>query len=162
MRRPWYLSFLVFSGMMLFHPAQAKAPVPLSVMRKDPRIIRLQRFFQRFGCPARKFSQEFLAASDSNGLDWRLLPGIAFVESGAGKNYANNNILGWGSGRIAFRSVPEGIHSVAGRLAQSDHYRDKSLDEILWTYNPVEGYADKVKSVMEELGPADLLPAVAE
>jgi hypothetical protein len=43
---------------------------------------------------------------------------------------------------------------VAERLANSDYYRGKSIDQILLTYNPRPQYRTKVKAVMQEIGPA--------
>jgi hypothetical protein len=44
---------------------------------------------------------------------------------------------------------------VGFRLATSDRYRDKKLDELLATYNSNEGYGQKVKFVMRRIAPAE-------
>lgn len=145
--------FLMMSGMLFFHPAQAKAPAPPRNTDKDSRLIRLQQFFQRYNCPIRRLAPSFLRASDSNGIDWRLLPSLALVESGCGKESVRNNIFGWGNGSIPFRSVEHGIQIVADRLANGEYYRGKSTRQKLYTYNPRPGYVDRVQSVMRELAP---------
>jgi Mannosyl-glycoprotein endo-beta-N-acetylglucosaminidase len=121
----------------------------------DPRLSRLKDFFRVAGCPIRRLADEFLLAADHNGLDWRLLPTIAVVETGCGRAATGNNVFGWDSGKKKYTSVREGIHAVASRLSQSKLYRGKDLDHILATYNPRPRYAALVKSVMRHLGPAD-------
>src|SRR5579884_2426784 len=94
----------------------------------DTRIARLRQFFAERACPIESLAPEFIAAADENALDWRLLPSIAFVESGGGKDYRNNNIFGWDSGQKEFPSVRAGIRTVAARLGTSRLYRDKDVD----------------------------------
>ncbi len=130
--------------------------VPASPYRNDPRRACLEKFFGDRDCPARDLAEEFLVAADRNGLDWRLLPSIAFVESTGGKSYRNNNIMGWGSSREAFLSVPAGIHHVAERLRNSKYYRNKDVKDLLRTYNPSPTYPGSVLRVMERIGPAAL------
>ncbi|HTS46880.1 MAG TPA: hypothetical protein VMH05_02990 [Bryobacteraceae bacterium] len=122
----------------------------------DPRLLRLQQFFAARDCPLREVAADFLAAADRNALDWRLLPSISIIESSGGKDYRNNNVFGWDTPLQSFASVREGIHYVAGQLARSDLYRNKSLDGKLRTYNPNPAYPHKVKAVMRALGPSDV------
>lgn len=119
----------------------------------DHRLTTLRHFFQQSNCPAAALSPVFLEASDRYDLDWRLLPSLSFVESTGGKAARNNNLFGWDSGRAAFSSAADSIHSVASSLANSALYRDKDIDGILKTYNPNAGYARKVKDVMRRIAP---------
>jgi len=138
-------------------PFVATSPAPtgeLASLRPDPRLVRLESYFHEKQCPVKPLAGEFVAAADRHNLDWRLLPSIAFIESSGGKAYQNNNIFGWRNGDHRFRSVKESIETVAERLANSHYYRNKPLDRILTTYNPVPGYVERVKQVMETLGPA--------
>jgi len=128
---------------------------------EDPRLTRLQQFFEDRGAPASEFALDFLIAADENELDWRLLPSISLLESGGGKNCKNNNILGWDNCERKFDSVQDGIYTVARRLRTSKLYKDKDLDELLDTYNPHGGYAEKVKKIMALLGPPDLSPELS-
>jgi len=125
--------------------------VPKSHYRLDPRYTAIQQFFDRGGCPARDYAMEFLDAADTYALDWRLLPSISYVESTGGKTARNSNIFGWDSGRTQFSTPAAGIYAVGNRLANSDLYRDKSLDELLAVYNPDATYGRKVKSVMRRI-----------
>jgi hypothetical protein len=144
------LATFLFGVMLLLDPARATAPEAT----QDERLVRLQSFFQEYDCPVLHLSGTFIRAADRHGIDWRLLPAIAFIESTGGKDYRNNNILGWGNGDIRFRTISEGIRTVAERLANSDYYRGKTIDQILYTYNPRPQYRVKVKAVMQEIGPA--------
>lgn len=123
---------------------------------QDPRLLILERFFENKESPAKELARDFLIAADENGLDWRLLPSIAFVESGGGKDCSNNNIFGWDNGEEYFPSFRAGILIVANRLATSKLYKDKSLEEILAVYNPRPGYSVLVKSVMARLSTNEL------
>jgi hypothetical protein len=142
---------LLFCGLLLMGPAKAGAPVQSSSTQQDPRLTRLQNFFSECECPVAHLAQTFLRAADRHGIDWRLLPAIAFIESTGGKDYRNNNVLGWGNGDIRFRTISEGIRTVAERLANSIYYRGKNIDQILVTYNPRPEYRRKVKAVMREI-----------
>ena len=145
---------LAFAGFLLAHSTASIGQefVPRTY-DQDPRLLILKNFFKRRGAPVGNLSDEFLEAADRNKLDWRLLPSIAVIESGAGKESENNNIFGWDSGRVEFATYEDGIHYVAGRLAHSTLYRNKSLDAKLRTYNPYPDYPARVKSVMTRLGP---------
>ena len=122
----------------------------------DPRLVRLKQFLAVRDCPINEYAADFIQAADRNDLDWRLLPSISLVESSGGKSFVNNNVFGWRSCKERFSSVREGIHYVASRLANSDLYREKSLDEKLKTYNPREDYRDRVKSVMRTISRTEL------
>lgn len=132
----------------------------------DPRLERLRKFFAVYDSPLSKWAAEFITAADENDLDWRLLPSISIIESGGGKLYINNNVFGWDCARRSFSSVQDGIHQVAERLANSKLYKDKNLDSLLSTYNPVPNYPNRVKAVMRTLGEdldgevASLLPKI--
>ena len=117
----------------------------------DPRAAVLRDFFAALNSPAANLTEDFLLAADRHGLDWRLLPSIAIVESGGGRESMNNNILGWDSCRESFPSVRAGIHNVADHLANSRLYKNKDLDRKLRLYNPNATYPAKVKWLMARL-----------
>jgi hypothetical protein len=120
----------------------------------DPRPGRLAEFFQRNKSPLAKYADQFVSAADRYGLDWRLLPSLAMVESGGGRVYARNNVFGWASGRARFDSIPDGILAVARALAEAAHYRNKDLRGKLRTYNPARrDYADIVLRVFAQISP---------
>lgn len=117
----------------------------------DPRFNAIRTYFHANDCPVEMLSDVFLFESDTHGLDWRLLPSLAVVESGGGKSYRGNNLFGWDQGDRRFDTLSAGIHEVASRLANSSLYKDKNLDELLGTYNSNPGYASRVKAVMRRI-----------
>ncbi|MGA2214497.1 MAG: hypothetical protein ABSH31_14570 [Bryobacteraceae bacterium] len=123
-----------------------------SVDQNDPRLSRLKKFFADRDCPLKDSAKDFLVAADQNKLDWRLLPSISIIESSGGKDYRNNNVLGWDSCKERFPSVRAGIHYVAAQLGKSSRYRDKDVDRKLRTYNPLPEYSQRVKAVMRAIG----------
>ncbi len=158
MRKVLTSGLAVFAGMVSMPANVSKQQMPSTPApdyRHDARLKNLQKFFRKAGCPAQKYSQEFLEAADAYDLDWRLLPSISFIESTGGKAAKNNNLFGWDSGRAGFASPVAGIHAVGYRLAHSELYRDKDLDGILATYNPDEEYAQRVKFVMRQISPSE-------
>lgn len=144
--------------LFLLSPAvsgQNKAPASASVRNDDPRLQSLKKFFGQRDCPIGESSADFISAADRNGLDWRLLPSIAFLESSGGKHLINMNPLGWGSGKTQFRSLAASIHHVAERLSNSPIYAGKDLRAKLRIYNPArKDYATRVMEVMEQLAPS--------
>jgi len=126
---------------------------PVADYREDPRFEKLRSFFHKADCPAQEYTSAFLEAADRYDLDWRLLPSLSYVESTGGKAARNNNLFGWDSGRAEFSTPSAGIHAVGYRLANSILYKDKDLDSLLNTYNPLPEYAQKVKSVMRRIAP---------
>lgn len=122
---------------------------------EDPRLVMVREFFLKYDSPVHYLAGEFVAAAEENNLDWRLLPAIAVIESGGGREYSKNNIFGWDNCRSGFPSIHAGIYTVASRLANSKLYRDKDLAGILRTYNTSGEYARKVLILMESLGPAE-------
>lgn len=135
------------------HPERKPAPAP-ERRAFDARLEKLKAFFGKWNCPAKDYSRVFIEAADRYELDWRLLPSISYLESTGGKAAKNNNLFGWKSGRAGFASATQSIHEVGRRLGRSRLYRSKNLDQLLATYNPTGDYAQKVKSIMQSIAPA--------
>lgn len=134
--------------------AAASGNGPAVVKNQDPRLPLLKRFFQNKGCPAADWAADFLIAADRNGLDWRLLPSIAFLESTGGKYQQLNNPLGWNQAKSGFRSTRHAVHYVANRLARSTTYQNKTLRTKLRIYNPDRSdYPDLVMQIMQQIAP---------
>lgn len=151
---------VVFAGLLASPLANPADRPSMATLPEDPRLVRLQQFFEAKECPAHRFAKDFIAAADINSLDWRLLPSISIVESGGGKAYRNNNIFGWGNGNSRFSSIRAGIHEVARFLGTSPLYRDKSLDQILRTFNPEHSdYGPRVKAVMRQIARTEVASA---
>jgi hypothetical protein len=135
----------------------AKAPEPV----QDQRFSQVKSFFELKKSPLVDYASAFLEAADKYSLDWRLLPCLAQVESAGGRIIRNNNVFGWGNGRVRFQSVQESIHLIAERLANGASYRNKTTEGKLRAYNPRNRrYADHVLEMMALIGPAGA-PAAA-
>jgi hypothetical protein len=115
----------------------------------------------RLRCPVKDMAEEFVHAADDNNLDWRLLPSISIIESGGGKAYKNNNILGWGNGDRSFPTIRAGISQVAFKLGHSFLYRNRNTEEKLRIYNPNADYPGRVQDVMHRISPVVDLPLAA-
>lgn len=120
---------------------------------EDPRISSVRRFFQRYNSPVQELSAVFVREADQNGLDWRLLPGLALIESGGGKHCQKFNLFGWKNGKASFESFADGIRQVAWQLSNSRFYRHKSVDRVLLTYNKDPMYRQRVWSAMRGISP---------
>ncbi len=121
----------------------------------DPRLACLRRFFRAANSPLEKLASVFISEADIHHLDWRLLPGLSFVETGNGKTSRGNNIFGWNNGNSSFRNVSEGIHVVASRLAYSPFYKGKGMLDKLRTYNQNALYVDAVRNAMRQISLAE-------
>lgn len=127
-------------------------PPLLVVLAQDPRVTRLERFFQHYNCPAPYHVSEYLRASDGYDLDYRLLPAISVRESQCGlTERLPNNHWGYHPGRQSFPSVEAGIDYVARQLAQNRYYRGKSLPDKLFVYNPRRAYPNEVQRIMRQI-----------
>ena len=117
---------------------------------------KIELFFRvnRGSAPLAEYAQKFVEVANKYGLDYRLLPAIATVESGGGKsNFRSYNAWGWGN--KGFTSFEEGIE-VVGRGLKTG-YIDKgsdTVDEIAPIYCPpnYKNWARSVNQFMLEIG----------
>jgi len=128
-------------------------PVKTPVFTADRRIERLRLFFDSYSCPAPRHIADYLRAADTYGLDYRILPALSVRESTCGQYEQLNNRWGWDSGQSGFGSIASGIDYVARQLAEAPQYKGKTLDQVLWTYNPRAAYPGEVKKIMEKIEP---------
>lgn len=135
--------FLAFAG----SAAETASVVP----PPDGRFAKLEEFFQSYGCREPYHIADYLSAADRHDIDYRLLPALSVLESLCGAGGRLNNFWGWDNARSGFPSVKEGIYYISSRLAEAPHYRNQSLEQKLWRYNPAPGYARVVKGLMEEI-----------
>lgn len=93
----------------------------------DYRQLRLYLFFRDKKSPLAEFSADFIQAADTWGIDWRLLPAIAGLESGYGKRFIPGtfNAYGWGGGKIGFDSWEDSIFHISRKLKEK--YYDRGL-----------------------------------
>lgn len=143
-------------------------PVYLSSLQQenpiDPRVAKLEAFFTRFSSPLGIHTDAFLEAADKNGLDWKILPAIAMVESTGGKHTpscAPFNPFGWSSltspcGFWRFGSFNEAIGYVAEKISYGDLYsrfqKERSISSLADVYNEnPKDWASKLKFFMEKI-----------
>jgi hypothetical protein len=141
-----------------------KAPVEIV----DSRAAKIDAYFAQWDLPLAGYGEEMVAAADMYGIDWRLLPALAKLETTGGKNLCKNpkatfNPFGYGSCTIGFDSFEESFYAVAKTLSgngknTSHLYKGKSIEEILEVYNPpatpgiTKNYHGKALKVMEDIG----------
>jgi hypothetical protein len=138
-------------------PAEVfKSKEELEKLNEDhQKAEKIEIFFRvnRGNAPLANYAEKFVEVANKYGLDYRLLPAIATVESGGGKNnFRSYNAWGWGN--RSFRSFEEGIEVVAKGLKTG--YIDKGRDtveEIAPIYCPpnYKNWARSVNQFMNEI-----------
>ena len=153
-------SLCVFAGLAVVPAQVTKADGQIPQVQQNPsedvRLKALRKFFVTLRCPLVSAAEVFVAEADSHNLDWRLLPSLAIIESGGGRVSRGNNIFGWNNGHASFPTLGAAIHQVAKTLADGSAYKNKNLQGLLRTYNPVQGYAEKVQTMMGQIAPIHL------
>jgi len=147
--------FMVFAGVLGIATASVNSDQDVTKNRKklDLRESILRKFLKQKQCPDQEFTEMFIAEADAYGLDWRLLPSLAFVETGGGKALKGNNLFGWDNGKRKFASIGEAIHTVASALAHGRPYRGKDVGGKLAVYNQGTDYPAMVMQVMRQISP---------
>ncbi len=146
--------FMIFAGVLgIAATVHSDQDVTKSRRKFDLREKILRKFLREKQCPAQEFSGLFIAEADAHGLDWRLLPSLAFVETGAGKAQQGNNLFGWANGRQKFTSIGDAIHTVAATLAYGKAYRGKDTNGKLEAYNQGPDYKAVVLQIMRQISP---------
>lgn len=136
----------------------------------DTRASKIDAYFAQWDLPLAGHGAGMIAAADKYGIDWRLLPALAMLETTGGKNLCdktkngakNLNAFGYGSCGIHFSTFEASFEAVAktisGNSEKTSHlYKGKSVEEILEVYNPPEvvgimpNYHKKALKVMSEI-----------
>ena len=121
----------------------------------DSRAKQLEIFFQSYDSPLATYSAYFVKMADKYGIDWKLLPAIAGVESTFGKKIpvGSYNAYGWNGGNARFDSWEEGIEEVCRKLKEKYYERGlKTPYKIAPVYCPPSlVWAGKVVSFMEKI-----------
>lgn len=153
---------MIFAGVLGLapHAGLAEQDVPKTPRKADLREAILRKFLKANHCPDQEFAELLISEADANGLDWRLLPSIALVETGGGRTAKGNNLFGWSNGKIAFSTIGEAIHQVASALSGGRAYRGKSLNALLFTYNNERpDYGMMVLDIMRQISPVQQIAA---
>jgi len=135
--------------------------IKASTKGDDTRIALLNQFFAKYKSPMGGLGREFVTAADRHGIDWRILPAIAYQESSLGKNMPkySYNPFGWAiyEGKnygVYFKNWEDSINTVASRIRKD--YIDKGLNTpetivAKYTSHNSPTWVFAVKSAMEEL-----------
>lgn len=110
------------------------------------KAAKIDAYFGKYNLPAEGYGMAMVTAADKYGLDWRLLPALAKLETTGGKHTCKNpkgvnNWFGWGSCQIGFDSVEKSFDIIAMNLSGNNpkterYYKDKTIEKILEVYNP--------------------------
>jgi hypothetical protein len=144
---------VLMAGVLGAASATGYTDVDATKMQRKPDIreVILRRFLSANHSPVESYAGNFIREADANHLDWRLLPSLAWIESGAGKRNRRNNLFGWANGASRFATASEAIHHVAEALAEARPYKGKDLCGKLAAYNPSPGYRGLVTTVMAQI-----------
>lgn len=97
----------------------------------DRRAEILSMYLALHNSPLQYHAQDFIDAADTYGVDWKLVPAIAGVESTFGKFIPGGyNAWGWGvygNQALGFKSWKDGIHTVTKGLKKN--YIDRGLTD---------------------------------
>lgn len=120
----------------------------------DVRVKALKKVFEKYNSPLADEAENYVSLADKNGVDWKLLPSIAGLESSFGKRLMPNsyNAYGWGGGHIYFDSWSHGIDTITKSL--KTRYYDRGADTV-WTIGPIYAesptWAVRVNSFMTKI-----------
>ena len=135
--------------------------VSTKVKAGDARVLVIDNFLKRYTSPMAGHGKDFIAAADYYGLDWRLLPAIAFQESNLGKKIPSDsyNPFGWAiyTGKksgVYFDNWSHSIFTVAAGLKKN--YLDNGLATpetiaVRYTEDANQTWVFAVKTAMQEL-----------
>lgn len=144
----------------------------------DTRAAKIDAYFAQWDLPMSGYGAAMVAAADSYGLDWRLLPALAKLETTGGKHLCQNpkgknNPFGYGSCAIGFESFEQSFYTVAKTLSgngknTSHLYKDKSIEQILEVYNPpatpgiTPDYHGKALKIMSDIEKMEVSATLAK
>ena len=158
----FFISILLFFLPNFFVRADAdevQKPIKpkIETRKLDQRAKVLADYLSKHNSPLQNHSQDLIDAADQYGLDWKLIPSIAGVESTFGKFIPGGyNAYGWAiytpDSRYGFKSWKDGIFTVSKGLKEG--YVDKGLitpQTMNKTYAASPYWGGKVTFFMNDL-----------
>ena len=104
---------------------------------EDIRVTALQNIFTKYNSPLFPYAKAYVVLADKYGVDWKLLPSIAGLESSFGKALLSgtHNAYGWGGGTIYFKSWEDGIEIINKAIKENYYNKWNAVD--VWTIGPI-------------------------
>jgi Mannosyl-glycoprotein endo-beta-N-acetylglucosaminidase len=161
MKRYLQSGVVIFAGVLGIAAGSVNPAHDVTKTRRrfDMRSDILRKFLRQNHSPAEDYAEMFVAEADTHGLDWRLLPSISVVESGAGRQARGNNLFGWSNGKARFRTIGDSIHEVATSLSSAKPYAGKDIPGKLAAFNTERpDYSSIVMAIMKQISPRALCP----
>lgn len=184
------LVFALASFSIIFSSRPAAGEKPMETKAETSEIIAakkldnkakiLSKYLASYNSPMQYHAQDFIDASETYGLDWKLLPSIAGVESTFGKQIPGGyNAWGWGvfgDQAIYFTSWRDGMFTIARGLREN--YLNKGLTDpyainriyassphwgknVTYFMGDLEKFANKYKSDEQEISAILTVPSIA-
>lgn len=126
---------------------------------QEARVQVLNEFFSHYNSPLAEYAAQIVKDADANGLDYRLLPAIAFQESTLCKKIPKDSFNCWGygiySGKVTrFDDFGQAIDTISRALAK--HYTANGLTEpqeivTKWNPNSNGSWEDNVSMIMDRI-----------
>lgn len=184
------LVFVLASFSIIFSSRPAAGEKPMETKAETSEIIAakkldnkakiLSKYLASYNSPMQYHAQDFIDASETYGLDWKLLPSIAGVESTFGKQIPGGyNAWGWGvfgDQAIYFTSWRDGMFTIARGLREN--YLNKGLTDpyainriyassphwgknVTYFMGDLEKFANKYQSDEQEISAILTVPSIA-
>lgn len=135
-----------------------------AVATGDARPELVRQFMVAHGSPMEPYAELMVAASDAQGIDFRLLPAIAMCESNLGKKMPEDSYNAWGyaiytgqNSGAAFEGWKEAIDTMARYIYNKYYSRGLTTPEAMGpiyappSVNTDNSWAKCVRSFMDEL-----------
>lgn len=125
------------------------------VKSSDSRVVALETVLNKYKSPLTPYASFYVKYADENDLDWKLLPGIAGLESTFGRFMIDGtyNAYGWGSGQIYFKDWEDGIKTI--NQALRENYKEKWGAETVAEIGPIYAesptWSSRVSYFMDEI-----------
>lgn len=145
---------LVFCAVKTDAAQKPTYSVVVTMNNSDLRAKALESVFEKYNSPLKGYASSYVSLADQYGIDWKLLPAIAGLESSFGKAQlaGSYNSYGWGGGRIYFNSVEDGIDTVLNGLKTRYISRGATtVESIAYIYSESATWAPRVRKFMNEI-----------
>lgn len=131
------------------------SPSVQPISENELRKLALQEYLESYSSPMSNNAADFIDTANIHGLDWKLLPSIAGVESTFGRHVPANsyNPFGWANGAKKFQSWKEAISTVGEGIERIYTSRGRTTPALMQPVYapPSQTWATKVEYFMQKL-----------